>query len=70
MYPYTIELHVRCSLKYEKSSTLIATLFNLLLANIYNHLIPKICIVFRYMCQINTDPMKSQVGYLDVVGEY
>lgn len=23
-----------------------------------------------YMCQINTDPMKSQVGYLDVVGEY
>lgn len=21
-----------------------------------------------YMCQINTDPMKSQVGYLDVVG--
>ncbi|TDG43576.1 hypothetical protein AWZ03_010004 [Drosophila navojoa] len=22
-----------------------------------------------YMCQINTDPMKSQVGYLDVVGE-
>lgn len=23
-----------------------------------------------YMCQINTDPMKSQVGYLDVVGEW
>lgn len=23
-----------------------------------------------YMCQINTDPMKSQVAYLDVVGEY
>lgn len=23
-----------------------------------------------YMCQINTDPMKSQTGYLDVVGEY
>lgn len=23
-----------------------------------------------YMCQINTDPMKSQVGYLDVVGEF
>lgn len=23
-----------------------------------------------YMCQINTDPMKSQVGYLDVVGMY
>lgn len=22
-----------------------------------------------YMCQINTDPMKSQIGYLDVVGE-
>lgn len=22
-----------------------------------------------YMCQINTDPMKSQVGYLDVVGQ-
>lgn len=22
-----------------------------------------------YMCQINTDPMKSQVGYLDVVGK-
>lgn len=22
-----------------------------------------------YMCQINTDPMKSQMGYLDVVGE-
>lgn len=22
-----------------------------------------------YMCQINTDPMKSQVGFLDVVGE-
>jgi hypothetical protein len=22
-----------------------------------------------YMCQINTDPMKSQVGYLEVVGE-
>lgn len=22
-----------------------------------------------YMCQINTDPMKSQTGYLDVVGE-
>lgn len=21
-----------------------------------------------YMCQINTDPMKSQTGYLDVVG--
>lgn len=21
-----------------------------------------------YMCQINTDPMKSQIGYLDVVG--
>lgn len=21
-----------------------------------------------YMCQINTDPMKSQMGYLDVVG--
>lgn len=21
-----------------------------------------------YMCQINTDPMKSQAGYLDVVG--
>lgn len=25
---------------------------------------------FRYMCQINTDPMKSQMGYLDVVGEW
>lgn len=23
-----------------------------------------------YMCQINTDPMKSQNGYLEVVGEY
>lgn len=23
-----------------------------------------------YMCQINTDPMKNQVGYLDIVGEY
>lgn len=23
-----------------------------------------------YMCQINTDPMKSQVGYLDVTGKY
>lgn len=23
-----------------------------------------------YMCQINTDPMKSQIGYLDVVGEF
>lgn len=23
-----------------------------------------------YMCQINTDPMKSQVGYLQVVGEF
>lgn len=22
-----------------------------------------------YMCQINTDPMKSQTGFLDVVGE-
>jgi hypothetical protein len=22
-----------------------------------------------YMCQISTDPMKSQVGYLEVVGE-
>lgn len=22
-----------------------------------------------YMCQINTDPMKNQVGYLDVVGK-
>lgn len=22
-----------------------------------------------YMCQINTDPMKSQVGYMEVVGE-
>lgn len=22
-----------------------------------------------YMCQINTDPMKSQMGYLNVVGE-
>jgi neurotrimin len=22
-----------------------------------------------YMCQINTDPMKSHVGYLEVVGE-
>ncbi|XP_011636719.1 zwei Ig domain protein zig-8-like isoform X1 [Pogonomyrmex barbatus] len=22
-----------------------------------------------YMCQINTDPMKSQIGYLEVVGE-
>lgn len=22
-----------------------------------------------YMCQINTDPMKSQNGYLDVVGK-
>ncbi|KAK3910962.1 Zwei Ig domain protein zig-8 [Frankliniella fusca] len=22
-----------------------------------------------YMCQINTDPMKSQQGYLDVVGK-
>lgn len=22
-----------------------------------------------YMCQINTDPMKSQVGYLNVVGK-
>lgn len=23
-----------------------------------------------YMCQINTDPMKSQIAYLDVVGKY
>lgn len=23
-----------------------------------------------YMCQINTSPMKYQVGYLDVVGKY
>ncbi|KAK6626599.1 hypothetical protein RUM44_009073 [Polyplax serrata] len=23
-----------------------------------------------YMCQINTDPMKSQVGYIEIVGEY
>lgn len=23
-----------------------------------------------YMCQINTDPMKSQLGYLDVVGKW
>lgn len=23
-----------------------------------------------YMCQINTDPMKNQVGYLNVVGEF
>lgn len=23
-----------------------------------------------YMCQINTDPMKSQLGYLDVVGKF
>lgn len=23
-----------------------------------------------YMCQINTDPMKSQTGFLDVVGMY
>lgn len=23
-----------------------------------------------YMCQINTDPMKSQVGFLDVVGKF
>lgn len=23
-----------------------------------------------YMCQINTDPMKSQVGYLNVVGKF
>ena len=23
-----------------------------------------------YMCQINTDPMKSQVGYLEVVGKW
>lgn len=23
-----------------------------------------------YMCQINTDPMKNQVGYLNVVGEH
>lgn len=23
-----------------------------------------------YMCQINTDPMKSQIGYLNVVGKY
>lgn len=23
-----------------------------------------------YMCQINTDPMRSQQGYLQVVGEY
>lgn len=22
-----------------------------------------------YMCQINTDPMKSQIAYLDVVGK-
>jgi len=22
------------------------------------------------MCQINTDPMKSQMGYLDVVGKW
>ena len=22
-----------------------------------------------YMCQINTDPMKSQLGYLEVVGK-
>lgn len=22
----------------------------------------------NYMCQINTDPMKSQIGYLEVVG--
>lgn len=23
-----------------------------------------------YMCQINTDPMKNQVGYLNVVGKF
>jgi len=23
-----------------------------------------------YMCQINTDPMRSRVGYVQVVGEY
>lgn len=23
-----------------------------------------------YMCQINTDPMKSQIAYLDVVGKF
>lgn len=23
-----------------------------------------------YMCQLNTDPMKSQTAYLDVVGKY
>lgn len=23
-----------------------------------------------YMCQINTDPMKSQIGYLEVVGKH
>lgn len=22
-----------------------------------------------YMCQINTDPMKSQLGYLNIVGK-
>jgi len=24
----------------------------------------------NYMCQINTDPMKSQIGYLEVVGSF
>lgn len=24
----------------------------------------------QYMCQVNTEPMVSQVGYLDVVGEW
>lgn len=23
-----------------------------------------------YMCQINTDPMKSQLGYLNIVGKF
>lgn len=23
-----------------------------------------------YMCQVNTDPMRSKQGYVDVVGEY
>lgn len=58
------------ALKYTNTSN--ATIIAMLLchpqiSNIYPNLIRIAC---RYMCQINTDPMKSQVGYLDVVGEY
>lgn len=24
----------------------------------------------QYMCQVNTEPIMTQIGYLDVVGEY